>query len=322
VAALLSVIQAVTACSSSDGPETPTAQDAGADSASTGTALVGGFTVSLVEPVALSGTLPATPGYTAILGKFYDAPLPEAIVWETASSAEGCRLLTPRIPFCDPSCTSAVCVEDNTCQPNPSPRTVGTVTVAGIRTESGDTTFTMDPVANSYQPAADVKLPSPAFSEGASLGFSASGGTPFALEAPGIAPLELAQADHLLTSGEPLALGWAPPASPGSSRIHVILDISHHGGTNGKVECDVDDDGAFTLPVALTAELLSLGYAGYPSIVVARSSTGSAPATVGRVTLRVSSTVERFIQISGLTSCNEDTDCPVDQTCQSDLSCR
>jgi hypothetical protein len=179
----------------------------------------------------------------------------------------------------------------------------------------------MDPVANSYQPAADVMLPFAAFSEGASLGFAASGSSPFALEAPGIAPLELVQADYLLTSSEPLELGWAPPASPQSSRIHVKLDISHHGGSKGKVECDVDDDGAFTLPVALTAELLSLGYAGYPSIVVARSSTGSAPATVGRVTLTVSSTVERFIQISGLTSCSEDADCPVDQTCQSDLSC-
>jgi hypothetical protein len=67
---------------------------------------------------------------------------------------------------------------------------------------------------------------------------------------------------------------------------------------------------------------LNLGVAGFPTVVVTRSATGSTTIAPGRVDLVVSSTIERSVEIAGLTSCTADTDCQPGQTCQSDLTCK
>jgi hypothetical protein len=62
----------------------------------------------------------------------------------------------------------------------PRSLTVGQVTLTGVNTQDGLTTFTMDPIANNYQPKGTLKLAYPPFEEGASVSVSAAGDTAFA----------------------------------------------------------------------------------------------------------------------------------------------
>ncbi|MDI1436813.1 hypothetical protein [Polyangium sorediatum] len=287
--------------------------------------LVGAFQVRLVPPVPASENSPATPGSTAVLGKVYDGPTPSQIIWEEATKEGACKLSTPRVPFCSTPCGgSAACVEDETCKEYPLAHSAGKITVKGLHTESGEDGFSMDPVVNAYQPPASVKLPFPAFAEGEVLTFQASGDyySAFTLEGTGIAPLVLAGETLTLESGKPIALAWTPPAKADSSRIYVKLDISHHGGTKGMIECDADDTGSLEISAALVGKLLDLGVAGFPSIVVVRKTTGGTTIKEGRIDLVVSSSLEEAVQIPGLTSCFSDVDCPNGQICQADLTCK
>lgn len=290
------------------------------------TILVGTFQVRLVAPVAATATEAGTPGYTSILGKVYDGSTPSQIIWEEGAPDGDCSLFTPRVPFCTESCGgSAVCVEDNQCQDYPTAQTVGIVLVEGIHTGSDATSFSLEPVAKSYQPAADISLPYPAFSEGEAIIFTAPGSdfTPaFILQAQGISPLAVNNSSISLATGQPLDLTWTAPGEAGNSRIHVKLDISHHGGSKGKIECDAEDTGALEVSAALIDQLLALGVSGFPTIVITRSTTGSATISAGRVDLIVSSEVEMAVEIPGVTSCTGDEDCPTGETCQTDLVCK
>lgn len=287
--------------------------------------LVGSFQVQLVAPVPASGNTPASDGKTSLVGKIFDGPSPAALIWETGTQAGDCRLLTPRVPFCSTPCGgSAVCVEDETCEPYPMAGSAGTITAKGIKTTAGASGFAMEAIANNYQPPAGVTLAYPAFAEGDEVSLSASGDTfvAFDVSARGIRPLELTNQTIALVADQPVTLTWTPAADVDASKIHVKLDISHHGGTKGKIECEVADSGSLELDGGLIGELLDLGVAGFPSIIVTRKATGSTTIVEGRVDLVLSSAVERFVTIEGLTSCTGDTDCPDGQTCQEDLTCQ
>lgn len=312
-----------TGCSDSPGG----ASDAAVADAAVGdpSVLVGQFQISLVAPQPATANAEATAGHTAVVGKVYDGPTPSLVVWEESAQAGACRLLTPRVPFCATACgVAAACVADDRCQSYPSARSVGVVAVAGVRTSSGASAFTMEPVANAYQPAADLTLPYPAFDEGAPLRLQTSGGAfaPFALESVGVSPLVLTDHALVLRQGQPLALSWNPPGPQGGAGVHVTLDISHHGGTKGKLECETADTGSLELPSTLVTELLSLGVAGFPTIVVRREARGTATIAAGRVDLLVFSEVEQAVEVPGLTSCTDNEQCPPGESCQPDLSCR
>ncbi len=287
--------------------------------------LVGSFQLQLVAPVAASDTSPASPGKTALVGKVYDGPTPAQVIWEAGTADGECQLYTPRVPFCNTPCGgSAVCVEDDTCEPYPKAGSAGTVTVQGVLLADGATEFTMDPVANTYQPGAGVKLAYPGFAEGDRITLSAAGDVipAFELSARGVAPLELTNTSIELAAGAPVTLTWEPAADPTRSTVHVKLDISHHGGTKGMIECDTADAGSLELSGALISELLDLGVAGFPSVIVTRRAVGSAAIGDGRVDLVVSSAAERFVEIEGLQSCSGDADCDAGLTCQDDLTCK
>jgi hypothetical protein len=288
--------------------------------------LVGTFQVRLVPPTPATTTTSETPGYTSVVGKIYDGPTPSQTVWEEAGKDGPCRFLTPRVPFCTVSCGgSAVCVENDTCQKYPTAHSVGTVQVTGVHTQTGTTTFSMNSVANNYQPLAGVSLPYPAFSEGEEIRFDADGGcyvAPFTLKANGVSPLLLSNESISLATNQAVKLSWTAPEQSNSSKIYVKLDISHHGGTKGKIECETEDNGSLEISASFITQLLKLGAAGFPTIVVTRSTTGSATISAGRVDLVVSSEVEKEVLIPGVTSCNKDTDCPSDQKCQKDLTCK
>ena len=120
----------------------------------------------------------------------------------------------------------------------------------------------------------------------------------------------------------PLTLTWNAPVGGGASRIAVALDISHHGGSKGKIDCDAPDTGSLTMSAMLMTRLLDLGAAGFPTVIVTRKATSSALVTAGRVDLVLSSKVEQAVTVPGIHSCTEDGDCTAPQTCQSDLTCR
>ena len=287
--------------------------------------LVGTFQVRSVPPIPASGAAPATLGSTAVLGKVYDGVTPAQIIWEEGPKEGSCQLFTPRVPFCSQACGgSAVCVEDDTCQVYPTAHSAGQVTVSGLHTTPSQASFVMTPIANNYQPPAGVSLAYPGLDEGETVSFAASGEyfSAFTLETKGVSPLVLLNDTLQLDPAQPLKLTWTPPGKAGISRIHVKLDISHHGGTKGMIECDAEDTGSLELSAALVTKLLDLGVAGFPTVIVTRKAVSSVTIAPGRVDLIVSSVVEHAVQISGLTSCSSDSDCTGGQTCQNDLTCK
>jgi hypothetical protein len=275
---------------------------------------VGGFVIDLVSARGSNSA------YTAVQGKVYDGPVPSPIVWSVMEEAAGCRLLVPRVPFCSPGCGgTAVCAEDGRCDPYPAAQNLGRVEVTGL----GAGTFGMDAIGGTYQPSASVSLPYPPFSEGAAVQLAAEGSVSFpsfSLSGQGIAPIEVRD-EFALAEGKTLPVVWAPPAVPGAGAIEVKLDISHHGGTRGKIECEVADSGSLEIPASQISKLLALGVAGFPTIVVTRVASGSTATSRGQIGLRVVSGMELEVEIPGLRSCTSNDDCPSGQRCQADLSC-
>lgn len=282
--------------------------------------LVGGFSVQLIAPVPASGEVPEVPGFTAVSGRVNDGPTPALVLWDLAETEGDCRLVTPRVPFCAEGCPGgSACVGEDTCLAYPSAVNAGVVHTTGLRTGDDSAALDLEPVAGAYQ----AQLPYPAFDDGDALVFEAAGGDvpAFTLTSHGIAPLGLTASEFPLQDGQPMPIAWNASAG-GHSEIHIKLDISHHGGSRGQIECLTADDGAFELPAALLGRLLDLGVAGFPTVIVARKSIGVTNLRTTRVELLVQSVVERPVLIEGLVSCFDDADCAPDQTCQPNLTCR
>ncbi|MCB9734695.1 MAG: hypothetical protein H6745_19090 [Deltaproteobacteria bacterium] len=279
--------------------------------------LVGTFAVRLVTPTD------GVAGSTAILGKVYDGPTPSPVGYEATDSEGDCQLLVPVVPFCATACAGgAICVADDTCQAYPTSQDLGAVTVVGVENAAGCDVFSMSPINKTYQPTGGT-LPYPAFVEGDTLGIVTAGGAydAFAITAKGVADLVITSTDLVVERDADIALTWEAGGEP-SAVIDVRLDISHHGGTKGVLTCTTDDDGALTIPKALVTKLVDLGYAGLPTIVVTRHTTGSAVIAPGRVDLDVSAQVEQAVSIPGLVSCTDTAQCPDGETCQDDLTCQ
>ena len=312
---LLTAWLALSGCSSSNDNGNAAAGGAGSSSGVAGanaggsgsvgdsSRLVGSFQIKLAAESSLGSA------NTSVVGKVYDGPTPETLVLEKVQTEGACTLTTPRAPFCATPCGgSGVCVEDDTCLAYPSARGVGTVTVNGVKTAAGASSFTMMPIANTYQPPADVALAYPPFAEGDPVTIAAAGDyfPAFSLTSKGIAPLELT---------------WTKGGTA-SATVFVKLDISHHGGSKGQIECAASDTGSLSVAATLISKLLDLGVAGYPTVIVTRRAIGATAISAGRVELVVSSSVEQPVTIDGLHSCTEDEECPSAQTCQSDLTCK
>lgn len=284
--------------------------------------LAGTFQVTLVAPDSVTGTA----GYTSLVGKVNDGATPASVQWTTVSTSGDCRLRKPRVPFCNTPCgSSAVCVDDNLCQAYPKATSAGTVHASGIRTTAGGTEFDLQQVAGSYQPASGISLPFPAFAEGDTIRLTSSGGAYAAmtLTSQGIAPLQITSSMLQLAPGQGARLQWTAAKDPAASKISVKLDISHHGGTKGMIECTTADSGSLDLPAGLISDLINLGTAGYPTIVVTRSANpGSAVIASGRVDLTLVSTVEQAVVVPGVVSCTSTAECPMSTSCQSDLTCK
>ncbi|HYQ44100.1 MAG TPA: hypothetical protein VER11_19095 [Polyangiaceae bacterium] len=280
--------------------------------------LVGAFQVKLTPASDLGAAT------TSIFGRIYDGVTPVTTIWETSKVDGECTLSTPRVPFCSTPCGgSAACVEDDTCLAYPMAHSAGTVTMTGLKATNGSSPLELLLLSNNYQAPPSVPLAYPPFAEGDAINLAAAGDyfPVFNLSSKGIAPLALTSTDLALKSGQPLNLTWTK-GGEAAAKIHVKLDISHHGGSKGQIECDTADSGSLAIASALVTQLLSLGVAGFPTVIVTRHTAGSTVISPGRVELEVSSSVEQAVTIDGLVSCTDTADCPDGQECQTDLTCK
>lgn len=326
------------ACSSSeDGPSgaagaagsgTSGGSSAGGSGNSTsGTSSSGSGSVIPSDPEQIVGTfaiqMKVDKGMTSVVGQVADGPVPGNLVWTEKKREGDCRLETPSSPFCDGGCGAEVCVADGKCQPYPTGHSVGAVTLQGVRLEGGGAELTLKEVAASYQPPAGTTLAYPPFGATDTIAVSATGGDypAFDLSAPGIDPLELATTDLALSPDKAFVLEW-DAATTASSKVHVKIDLSHHGGIKGLIECDAADTGSLTISKEMVAELIGLGVAGYPSVVLTRTSVDTTQLDHGKVQLEVSALVERYLTTPGVESCTTDEDCSDGKTCASDATCQ
>jgi len=290
-------------------------------------AAIGTFAIELIAPKPATETRDAQPGLTSIAGRVYEAMPPSNMQWNAVEEDGDCRLFEPINPFCDPACGSGtICAGDGMCVAPPAALDAGTVTFTGL----GDAVLSIDPLPRSfaYQPRSTSDLMYPPFAEGDVIGFSAAGDEllPFELSARGIAPLELLSPTPIAFDPEAETLiRWTAAESSDSSRIIVIVDISHHGGRKGELVCETGDDGELELPAALVQGLIDLGVAGFPTVTVTREVTSEPLSAAPGIKLRIFSNVDRELDVPGVTSCNEPGQqdvCPEGQTCQANKLCR
>jgi hypothetical protein len=287
------------------------------DAGNTADVALGAFVVTLKAASTANGD--PVPAFSTVSGSVYDGQDPEMTIWKVEEEASGCKLLTPKQPFCNPACGAQVCVEGGKCVPHPTRLDVGLVHVKGL----GSSEFDMESIGGSYSAPGSVTLPYPPAPEGALVQMSAPGGTlgAIALSTKAIAPLVVPAGNLHPVSGQPLALTWSAPGHADIARIEIKVDLSHHGGIKGKIECNVADTGSLQIPASQITKLLGLGISGYPTVSIDRVSAGSTSTPRGQVQLKMSSAVEHELQIDGLTSCTKDEDCPTGKTCAVDLKC-
>jgi hypothetical protein len=289
---------------------------AGASGSGNSSQKLGGFTIELKPNSSGSGT-------TTIGGNVYEGAKPENVTWQSRTKSGDCELLIPSVPFCSTACgSSEVCVATDRCAPYPASVGVGAVTLQGV----GSADITMNPEGDTkyYAPPKGTVIPFPPAADGSEIRVQAAGGSlgPFTIVSEAIAPLAITSDNPAaITTGAPLQIRWTPGVSE-LARIHLELDLSHHGGTKGKIACDLADDGSVEIPSALLTELIGLGLAGFPTVEIARRAIGTANVTGGKVTLDVVSQARLDVTVPGLVSCSEDSDCPSGQTCQDDLQCK
>ena len=277
--------------------------------------LVGEFNVRLTAQNTATGAA----ARSSVFGVVKDGPDPEPIAWHATDQGGDCTLFEPEAPFCETSCGGrAICTGDDECTPYPTARSVGTVELRGL----GSGQLRLTPIAGNYMPDKGT-LPYPPCSEGERVTLRAEGDdySAFSLEAQCIAPLSFDAAIEL-APGRDLQLAWGAPGDPELARVSVKLDISHHGGAKGTVECEASDTGELTIPSALLDRLVELGVAGFPTLALTRRASSVADAEPRGIRLHVLETVELPVRVPGVVSCTADPQCPNGQTCASNLTCQ
>ncbi len=314
---------ALTACGGGDSGGGSGGSGAGGGGGSGG---AGGSTGPVSGPYGLfdihyvTGTS-AADSYSAVGGVMYDGPPAERTVWDKKKTDGDCSLYTPRAPFCDSCVSPGVCVETNVCRTAPGSHEVGQVTLTGLNPPSGASPLALTPVTTSTSTnyLCAETLPLPPCTVGGAIGLAAAGQgeyPAFAIQAACIAPLVVSNTAVQIERGKAFTLNWTPSSVP-NSRVQLTFDLSHHGGSKGKVICDTADSGSLDVSATLVTDLIALGVTGYPKAYVARVLTGSTAVGAGQAQLKVYSDVEFVAQLPGLVSCDTNADCTgAGETCQ------
>ena len=167
-------------------------------------------------------------------------------------------------------------------------------------------------------------MPQPGFEPGAKLRLSSSGGDypPIDLRAWGVSLLEGVTNPIAVRAGQGVELSWQPPADPGPARVHLNLNINHHGSTSNWIECDVEDVGMAVIPGALIDSLLERGRSGFPTLTVTRRSVSSTRIEPGCIELAVSSERVSDVELDDFQSCSSLAECSTGQVCGPEFFCQ
>ena len=196
------------------------------------------------------------------------------------------------------------------------------MTVTGLKTTDGVTSFTIDPLSNNYR-LIGLTLQFPPAQEGGLITVSAAGGgtvPAFEMSVKAIKPLVVLNDSIPCGDGQDINLRWEVASDPSQSTIHYLVDVSHHGGIKGKIEGTCPDNGAFTIPATLLDQLKSFGIFGYPKIEVTRQASGINATVKAKIVME--SKVTLLLSIPGYYSCMDDTECPNGMTCGDGFLCR
>jgi hypothetical protein len=273
----------------------------------------------LFEIHYITGTAGAA-SFADVGGRMNDGPPAELVVWDKKKTDGDCSLYTPRTPFCDSCVSPDVCVETDVCRTPPASHEVGDVTLVGLNPPSGANPLplTMIATATSTNYLCAETLPMPPCTAGSAITLDATGQgdyPAFSVQAQCIAPLVVTNAAVAIESGKPFTLTWTA-STAAEARVQLTFDLSHHGGSKGKIICDTADSGSLTVAGTLIGDLMALGVTGYPKAYVNRVLVGTTAVGSGQAQLKVYSDVEFVVQIPGLVSCETDADCTAPATCQ------
>lgn len=273
---------------------------------------LGGFELVLVAPT------PMTEGYAQLIGTIQDKVNPSK-VWQATATEGDCRLMVG--PACTTSCTLPSVCDGASCVAGPTTKTVGTVTVTGLNSALS----AMPNSQKTYYAPASGFPPAPA---GANVVLTATGGdyAGFSLRGAGFPVIASPSTMLPFQMGKPFTATWTPPPAPISSRMSVKVDIAFHGGVDAQIQCDVPDTGSVTIAASLVDALLARGVAGFPTAFLTRRTVDSVDVSGGCIDFAMTTvfngTTGIQLMIPGITSCNEDTDCPTGMTCGDDLKCK
>jgi hypothetical protein len=253
-------------------------------------------------------------GYTRAGGQVSDAVRTSLVPAGLASEGD-CRLLSPVVTTCAPSCTAEEeCAPAGVCVPLPRTRDVGTVTVRGLLVPLA---MVPNDITRAYSNPPSAMLPHPGFLPGADLRINTEGGdyAPFELRGWGISPLVLSGDVIDVRRGQPVRLAWEAPSAPGPARVNVQLNINFHGSSSAWLECDFPDTGAAEIPAPLVDGLFEQGISGNPTLSAVRRSATSVEIEPGCVEMLVYSLVSTPVEVEGVVSCRTSSECPPPQQC-------
>jgi hypothetical protein len=269
-----------------------------------------------------SFSIELTDQYTSVGGKVFDAVAPRDVPVELAADG-ACTLFAAPLLQCNPECdaTRQVCAEGNQCRPQPVARDLGKVTIRGLLVP-----LELQPnlVTKAYTIPAYARLPNPGFEPGAQLRLSSSGGDykPIDLRGWGVSLLEGVTNPIRVRVGQAVTVSWQAPSDAGPARVHLNLNINHHGSTSNWLECDVEDVGSAEIPVSLVDALLARGLSGFPTLTVTRRSVSSRSIEPGCVELLVSSESVSDVELDDFQSCGNRDDCAPGQACGPEFFCQ
>jgi hypothetical protein len=314
---ILSITLGLAACGGNSGDGTGGSGGGGRGGGGTGggTTATGASANGLFE-IHYKGDL----GFTSVEGIMNDGPTTEAILWDKKKTDGDCSLYTPRAPFCESCVSPGVCVADNVCRTPPGTHGVGQVSVTGLSPPSGANPLVLTDVRTStgvnYQSVESLPLPPCTAGGPIRLDATGEGEYPaFKIQAQCIAPLAVTNTSIAIESGKVFTLTWTPGAIA-DARIKLEFDLSHHGGSKGRLICDTADTGSLQVSGSLVKSLMDLGVTGYPKADVTRILTGKSTVGSGQAELKVYSDMEYVVGIPGLKSCQSDAECTAPQTCQ------
>lgn len=255
---------------------------------------------------------------TIIAGAVSSGTTPSSIP-HVAAEAQGCQLLTPRSLLCDQCASDEVCAGENECIPKPSKVSAGTLVVQGLLTP-----VEVVPNGITLDYSKTVLDPFPAYEAGAEIEFLVQGDVTEAVDATvwGVPALTTSQTVVSVTPGEPARLEWSTDQVDGEqSAVFISFSVNVHGAVTGWIECIVPDAGEFEIPAELVSQLVDLGLSGFPRVDIERRSSATAELASGCLDIYSSSKLTLDIDVEGLSSCNDDTDCDEGKTCSDEMVC-